>query len=160
MLTSYESTFSRVRQYKKSFISHIIFQNPHKHRWFRMWEMIFIPHLSLTYPSHQPSLFTVWHRIDVCERRCERLGRDEVRDEVRDIFSRIPCLCGFRGGQVRDERFFENSVKNTNQVRKLQHQIRKKCSQRGNISFPTREQYIPKLGTVCSTNGNVLLVIC
>ena len=27
---------------------------------------------------------------------------------MRDDFSKMPCLCGFQGGQVRDEKFFEN----------------------------------------------------
>ena len=36
--------------------------------------------------------------------------RDEVRDEVRDDFPGMSCLCGFRGGQVRDESFFEKTL--------------------------------------------------
>jgi len=64
MLTSYESTFSRVRQREKSLIPPIFFGNAFVERGFGMGGMSGIPPISLPYPSHDLS-YSQPHLVEI-----------------------------------------------------------------------------------------------
>ena len=108
-----------------------------------------------------------------------------------DHFSRMPYLCGFQSGQVRDERFLEILFENSkigNFVRAMSmsgstdaYKLSESCFQgvrlmltkcpteslggipiggtvcslRGNTSFPTWEQAVPKLGIYTIEKGSL-----
>ena len=56
---------------------------------------------------------------------------------------------------LRDgEIIIANITKSAGKGRKYRHQKCEICSQLGNVLSPTWEHFIPKLGTLRSTNGN------
>ena len=135
-----------------------------------MWEITFIPHISLTYPSHQPSLF-IWNRVAKWEIK-ERWGEGLSEG----WFFKNPLFMLVSRDYVRDERFFENLFKNSKSgvlfepclwvvrimssrcltdANEVFDRVLRGYSPWWNSSFPTWERFIPNVGTARSQAGNM-----
>ena len=144
-----------------------------------MWEIIFIPHISLTYPSPNPHLtltFIVWYRIAMWEIGWEiREGLSEGLSEgwffKNDLFIRVSRWSS-EGWEIFIKIFLKTQKSGilfepclwvvrvmssccSTDANEVFDRVLRGYSLRWNSSSPTWEQFMPNVGTTRSQAGNL-----